>query len=523
MPERLPISLRRHILGVASQRQTQIDTPISRDGRGRFWVSVRLSAICVSGGGDMKSTTWCLSSRRSLLAWLVVPLLVCLIATLSAPWARAATTDTCRDFSQCRNQNLSDSGWEANFRKSFWGMDAGHNCTNYVAYRLIHNGLEATFDSSKLANGRGGAAAWKARALEQGIAVDGSPRAGDIAWWSYGHVAYVERVNLDGSVVISEDSAPGGPFAWRKVTVKAGWPTAFLHFVATNPFGALDEAKAVSPGTIYVRGWAADAQKKAGPMSVHVYSDGQYVGALTTSRPRPDIPQVFPGFGANLGYEGSIALKQRGGTKSICVSAINVGAGNRNTGLGCRGVSVPDANPFGSLDAVTVGLGSFSVRGWAADPNQKAGPLTVYVYVNGAYRGFGATHFSRPDVPKVFPGYGSFLGYNIKFTHPAGGRVEICVWGKNIGAGEFKAKLNPCRTVTVPILQDYAGHIVQWSGDTKAQKTAWYVTADLKRHWIPNAATYWCLKRKGAPGPNVLPASTLNQLPDQTGNWAKCS
>lgn len=68
----------------------------------------------------------------------------------------------------------------------------------------------------------------------------------------------------------------------------------------------------------------------------------------------------------------------------------------------------------------------------------------------------------------------------------------------------------------------YAGHIVQWSGDTKAQKTAWYVTPDLRRLWIPDVATYNCLKGRGAPGPTVLPAATLNQLPDQTGLWAGC-
>ncbi len=66
------------------------------------------------------------------------------------------------------------------------------------------------------------------------------------------------------------------------------------------------------------------------------------------------------------------------------------------------------------------------------------------------------------------------------------------------------------------------GHIVQWNGDTKAQKTAWYVTPDYKREWIPDIATYNCLKGNGAPGPDVLPAATLNQLPDQTNQWVPC-
>jgi hypothetical protein len=67
-----------------------------------------------------------------------------------------------------------------------------------------------------------------------------------------------------------------------------------------------------------------------------------------------------------------------------------------------------------------------------------------------------------------------------------------------------------------------AGHIVQWSGDTKAQKTAWYVTPDLRREWIPDAATYYCLKGRGAPGPDVLSSTMLNHLPDQTNMWVPC-
>jgi hypothetical protein len=68
----------------------------------------------------------------------------------------------------------------------------------------------------------------------------------------------------------------------------------------------------------------------------------------------------------------------------------------------------------------------------------------------------------------------------------------------------------------------YAGQIVQWNGDTKAQKTAWYVTPDLRRLWIPDAGTYYCLKGRGVAGPTALSAALLNQLPDQTNQWVAC-
>ena len=51
-------------------------------------------------------------------------------------------------------------------------------------------------------------------------------------------------------------------------------------------------------------------------------------------------------------------------------------------------------------------------------------------------------------------------------------------------------------------LSVYANHIVQWSGDTKTQKTAWYVTDDLRRLWVPDSATYYQLLADGAVGPD---------------------
>ena len=68
----------------------------------------------------------------------------------------------------------------------------------------------------------------------------------------------------------------------------------------------------------------------------------------------------------------------------------------------------------------------------------------------------------------------------------------------------------------------YIGHIVQWDGDTKAQKTAWLVGPDDHRRWISNIATYNCLKSNGAPGPDVLTSWELNQMPDLTNVWAVC-
>ena len=68
----------------------------------------------------------------------------------------------------------------------------------------------------------------------------------------------------------------------------------------------------------------------------------------------------------------------------------------------------------------------------------------------------------------------------------------------------------------------YAGHIVQWDGDTNAQKTAWLVGLDGRRTWIPSSSIFNCLKSFAAPGPDVLSSSVLSSLPDQTGVSATC-
>ncbi|MDQ1686057.1 MAG: hypothetical protein QOC82_2794 [Frankiaceae bacterium] len=71
----------------------------------------------------------------------------------------------------------------------------------------------------------------------------------------------------------------------------------------------------------------------------------------------------------------------------------------------------------------------------------------------------------------------------------------------------------------------YLGHIVQWDGDTKTQRTAWLVVlvnGVVRRSWIPDISTYWCLKNRGAPGPDVLSSQELDAMPDQLNVWALC-
>ena len=150
-----------------------------------------------------------------------------------APTAsEASSTYLCTGYSACNRAGYSDGGYGANNGRMYWRMYAGHNCTNYVAYRMIRAGMstERPWSGSGMAYNWGHAMA---------SITDQTPRVGAVAWYdrysggvgSSGHVAVVERVISNREIVISEDSW-GGDFDWRRITKDGrGWPSGFIHFV----------------------------------------------------------------------------------------------------------------------------------------------------------------------------------------------------------------------------------------------------------------------------------------------------
>jgi surface antigen len=109
-----------------------------------------------------------------------------------------------------------------------WDFYQGQ-CTSWVAYRLNElNGIAFT----DYYGGRqwGNAESWGSVASALGIAVNGTPAVGSIAWYASGHVAYVEEVKSSTSVVISEMNYDyDNGFGVRTITTSSGWPTAFIH------------------------------------------------------------------------------------------------------------------------------------------------------------------------------------------------------------------------------------------------------------------------------------------------------
>lgn len=91
-------------------------------------------------------------------------------------------------------------------------------CTWYVKNRR----------GASIPNMLGNANTWYARAQAQGMAVGSIPRAGAVGTTTrgaYGHVVYVESVNADGSINISEMNAP----KWGVTTSRTASASEFLY------------------------------------------------------------------------------------------------------------------------------------------------------------------------------------------------------------------------------------------------------------------------------------------------------
>ncbi len=82
-----------------------------------------------------------------------------------------------------------------------WGM-YNRECVSWTAYRVAASGRYMPYWG-----GRGNANEWDDNAVAAGIPVDRSPRVGDVAVSNsgyYGHVMYVEAVNDDGTIAVSQ-------------------------------------------------------------------------------------------------------------------------------------------------------------------------------------------------------------------------------------------------------------------------------------------------------------------------------
>ncbi len=204
-----------------------------------------------------------------------------------------SSTTLCTGYAGCQAAGYSHAGYRQASSTMYWRMFTGHNCTNYVAYRLIQNGMPDV----RPWEGSGNASNW---GVEMAGLTDQVPRVGAIAWYpanlspagSSGHVAYVEQVISDTEIVVSEDYW-GGDFHWRHITrTGSGWPAGFIHFndLTIEPTTAptLTGTAAVGvPLTVAAGAWTPAPTTVA----VRWLADGAAIPGATTASyvPTPDV------------------------------------------------------------------------------------------------------------------------------------------------------------------------------------------------------------------------------------------
>ena len=92
-----------------------------------------------------------------------------------------------------------------------------------------------------------------------------------------------------------------------------------------DPVGAV--AASQSGGVVQVNGWAFDPNDMPKPLTVIVTRNGEAVGYAVANGPRPEL--AYYGVPGNHGFNMSFAASS--GTNSICLFAINIGAGANKT------------------------------------------------------------------------------------------------------------------------------------------------------------------------------------------------
>ena len=140
------------------------------------------------------------------------------------PWGYAACIHTGQVEGYCANYDWAVNGSIYNWQTGGYGY---RNCTDWVAYRVRVAG-------GYVPSGLGNAKQWDDRAPAYGYAVSGTPREGAAAVSNsgfYGHVMYVEAVNADGSIVVSDYNRAGtGKYDMNQLSAATASNLNYVYF-----------------------------------------------------------------------------------------------------------------------------------------------------------------------------------------------------------------------------------------------------------------------------------------------------
>jgi len=223
----------------------------------------------------------------------VLVLLALLVPTTAGRISLSSSTYLCTGYQGCAAKGYGDGGYRQASSKQYWRMFAGHNCTNYVAYRLIQSGMPDV----RPWEGNGNASNW---GVAMAAITDQTPTVGSVAWYKphvtpaggNGHVAIVEQVISDTEIIVSEDYW-GGDFYWRRITKSGGgWPSGFIHFndrvvQPTSPPTIAGTPMVGAPLEVAVGAWTPAPSS----IAVQWLADGAAIPGATAAGyvPTPDV------------------------------------------------------------------------------------------------------------------------------------------------------------------------------------------------------------------------------------------
>lgn len=197
--------------------------------------------------------------------------------------------------------------------------------------------------------------------------------------------------------------------------------------VGGAPRGAFETIAPAGFAKARVTGWALDPDT-AGSASVRITVGTQVASTAVADVPNPAIGLANPGFGDRRGFSTEVDLGP--GVNQVCSVVVNVGLGT-DLDLGCKPITVT-GSPRGTFDGTTLVNGQVRVRGWAFDPDTDASVPIVFT-VNGVNVGGAAANTSRPDVARVYPGFGPNRGFDTALTRRLSG--QVCATVRNVGPG----------------------------------------------------------------------------------------
>ncbi len=140
------------------------------------------------------------------------------------PWGSARCIHTGQIEGWCYNYDWSVGGSIYNWQTGGYGY---RNCTDWVAFRVRIAG-------GYVPSGLGNARQWDDRAPNYGYTVSGTPKEGAAAVSNsgyYGHVMYVEAVNEDGTIIVSDYNRAGtGKYDMNELSAGTAGNLRYVYF-----------------------------------------------------------------------------------------------------------------------------------------------------------------------------------------------------------------------------------------------------------------------------------------------------